>query len=358
MKKKTKPTGFWLTLESLPSLSAVAFEWKKRTGSDYDSIQGLLKPNGRVVTAYPCIHSKDCGCYHDIVQHSPEDIVAECRCGRECDTFQVTSTQLAVYELDRQRLDAAVAKVFNLNQSNVVVKDIPRTSCIGQLTLDATHLPFFMTFQPGSMEYTATVEKLLVRFSTPFVLLTPLPELISVECSTLLSTKGCYTIALSDSVIVKEKFKLTVTTVGDEFIERLRLVFAPTLPACVPDLSANEDVTDALITIDRRVIDGDVHWFVNGEDKGSVFKRSDKIRAKVLDLLYDNIGVGWVTHDILMRNTGWNENEYYRSFDNPGRMQRLVSEIRSKLGMKEIVFQKSKGVRFTEKVRKSRKQSK
>jgi len=105
--------------------------------------------------------------------------------------------------------------------------------------------------------------------------------------------------------------------------------------------------------LDRKDVDERVHWFVNGVDKGPFFVRPSANKAKIIEALYGQIGLGWVPHKTFMDACGWKEQEYYPSFDNPGRMQRQLTHIRKFLGVK-IEFRKDKGVRFAENVVKSK----
>lgn len=106
------------------------------------------------------------------------------------------------------------------------------------------------------------------------------------------------------------------------------------------------------IVIDRKEIDGKVHWFVNDKNRGCFYKRKNTKRAKILEILYEEIGRGPIPHKTFMNQTGWSEEEYFRAYENPGRMQRTLSEIRSFFDV-PIHFDKEKGVCFHKSVVKS-----
>ena len=117
--------------------------------------------------------------------------------------------------------------------------------------------------------------------------------------------------------------------------------------------SINTIADEDKIVLERKEIDERVHWFVNGEDKGYVFVRPDSISAKITEILYDQVGHGWVPHKTFMNACAWKEDEYFAASGEPGRMQRQLNIIRKNLGV-AIEFRKGKGVRFAENIVKSK----
>ena len=110
------------------------------------------------------------------------------------------------------------------------------------------------------------------------------------------------------------------------------------------------------LLIERKEVGEEIRWFVNGVDKGRFFVRSNTLKAKIIEALYDQIGRGWVPHKSFIIACAWTEQEYFGSSDNlgdPGRMQRQLTNIRNFLGV-TIEFRKNKGVRFAENVVKSK----
>jgi len=95
------------------------------------------------------------------------------------------------------------------------------------------------------------------------------------------------------------------------------------------------------------------HWFDNGEDKGRVARSDNSIRYKIMRILFDQIGHGWIPHASFYLSAGWHKERYLPSGDDPGLMQRHLSILRKALGI-DIHFDKKKGVRFPENVVKSR----
>ncbi len=94
------------------------------------------------------------------------------------------------------------------------------------------------------------------------------------------------------------------------------------------------------------------HWFVNGEDKGRMFRGDDTIIGSISRILYDQIGHGWTPHKTFYQKLGWKKEEYFGRSGETGRMQKQLSILRGKLGL-QITFRKENGVRFGETVVKS-----
>ena len=79
------------------------------------------------------------------------------------------------------------------------------------------------------------------------------------------------------------------------------------------------------IVLERREVNERIHWFVNGADKGHIFVRKDSYIAKITEILYDQIGHGWVPHKTFMNACAWKEDEYFAASGEPGRMQRQLT---------------------------------
>lgn len=186
------------------------------------------------------------------------------------------------------------------------------------------------------------------------VVLTPRTLMISPENQQQMKRLGIVTAAItpnlsSDSLlldwqVIAKKASLLVAHQFDQDCQNL-----------IGNESKGDSVdiiTDQII-IERKKIDEKIHWIVNGVDKGPVYVRSDTICAKITEILYDQIGHGWVLHKTFMYACAWKKDEYFPASGDPGRMQRQLNNIRKKLGV-AIDFRKEKGVRFPENIVKSK----
>jgi len=119
------------------------------------------------------------------------------------------------------------------------------------------------------------------------------------------------------------------------------------------EVPVNTITEEDKVVLERKEVNERIHWFVNGADKGHIFVRKDSFIAKITEILYDQIGHGWVPHKTFMNACAWKEDEYFAASGEPGRMQRQLNIIRKKIGI-AIDFRKEKGVRFAENIVKSK----
>lgn len=153
---------------------------------------------------------------------------------------------------------------------------------------------------------------------------------------------------------VREEVRQYDLKVQEEYQRLLRSASkSPREPASEPTEQRSEATGKGKVTIgiDRR--DDGVHWLVNGEDKGVFYTKEGAIKAKILNILYEQIGLGWVPHKTIWQAVAWSEADYFGPSTEPGRMQKQLTETRKFLGVK-VEFSKRHGVRFAEGVVKSR----
>ena len=205
MKSKTK--GFWQTLEKIPGLTAVEADWKVRFGTDCKSGMKFLRPNGKLALSYPCMILGGCGCYHDVINHSADDIVAVCKCGRECEPFPLQHSDIAVYELNRLSLCNEIANAFNLLEETESYINHPNSMPIGIYSpVVEFRFPVFLTIQLEGDDFESAVKCLLSRIDKPFILMAPTRDLCSSQTEILLSSrKSAFVPLLENTTITKNR---------------------------------------------------------------------------------------------------------------------------------------------------------
>ena len=226
MKAKTK--GFWQTLENIPGLSAVEADWKARFGSDYKSGMKFLRPNGKVASSYPCQIPDGCGCYHDVINHSADDIVAVCRCGRECESFPLQRSDIAVYELNRLSLCNAIANAFNLLEETESYTNHPNTMLVGAYSPFAGfRFPVHFTIQLEADEFVAAVNSLISSIDKPFILMAPTRDLCSSQTEILLSNRKSAFVPIFENVNITENRNFQLFRPLDEIMSQFLSVNCP-----------------------------------------------------------------------------------------------------------------------------------
>jgi hypothetical protein len=107
----------------------------------------------------------------------------------------------------------------------------------------------------------------------------------------------------------------------------------------------------ALHCIHKKVDGESEKWYVDGKLK-KVYgpKKKHSIQSKILNILYDQIGNGWIPHQTFINATGCTEEQYWGIKNlKPGYMQQHLRHIRKHLQVK-ILFNNEQGVMFSEEV--------
>jgi len=214
-----KVKGFWQTLEKIPGLAAVEADWQIHFGSNYKSGMKFLRPNGKLALSHPCIIPGGCGCYHDVINHTSDDIVAVCRCERGCENFTLQRSDIVVYELNRPSLEVALDDVLGLLKEADTGTDIHGTTHIGVYSPYAGfRFPVYLTIQIEPEDFTNIVDSLLGRNETPFILLAPTRELCSVMTEKRITDSKSSFIPLSENVTINDKRELILLRPIDEIL--------------------------------------------------------------------------------------------------------------------------------------------
>lgn len=224
-----EPRRLWIALESVPGLKAVAAEWKSLLGPEYDMAEGLLRPNGKLASSYPCPLPDGCGCAHRVVTHSPDDIVAVCRCvPKRCDTFSLKRTDLAVYELNWSVLCTAIASALDVIPEDIAVEGLPVTRRIGIYSPYAGfRFPVYLTIQFEPDEFRRAVEGLVVREDRPFILLTPTREYYGPDCEKLLNQRSACLLPLADLFVLRDDGRFTTEKPFENILTGFRATVLP-----------------------------------------------------------------------------------------------------------------------------------
>ncbi len=225
---RSSPTGFWPALEAVPGLSAVDAEWRTQIGDEYAPAKSFLRPNGRRASSHPCTDRPGCGCAHEVVEHGPDDIVAVCRCGRDCATFPLKQSDIVVYELDRTAFHQAVASTFKLMGKPESAPELHQTTRIGVYSPYAGfRFPVYLTIQLEPGDFHNVLSGLASQTEGPFVLLAPTGDLSRARSDRLLSKRRSAFIPLTEEVILAGRGKLLLRRSLDDILSSFRAAHLP-----------------------------------------------------------------------------------------------------------------------------------
>lgn len=195
------PRQLWQALESVPGLATVDAEWKALAGPDAAVLRSFLRPNGSLAASFPCPLPKGCGCAHEVVAHSDDDIVAVCRCEAQCPAISLTKSDIILYEVNRSALGKAVAAALQLVADEGPADGLHHTHRVGFYSPFAGHrFPVVLTVQCDPDDMNAVVESLVAAADKPLIVLAPTAQFISPALDELLKRKNAMFLSLEDVV--------------------------------------------------------------------------------------------------------------------------------------------------------------
>lgn len=177
-------TSPWSALESIPGQTAVAALWRERLGDGYDEFKNaFLQPAPDLAHSYPC--PNDCGCWHEVIHHGPDDIAAVCRCDPcRCAPFALTPEEVRLWGFSWSRFSRALCGALELNQRTAEL-GLHKTCQIG--CWSATAVPVLLTLQHDAVQFERIVEALAARLRQPFILLAPTAQHLGAASQELLA---------------------------------------------------------------------------------------------------------------------------------------------------------------------------
>lgn len=215
--------GFWAACEKLTGPAAVELQWRQLAGDEYDAAKVFLRPTQELAAYYPCTHSYPCGCYHRVIVHSDDNIVAVCTCNPQmCEKTRIAKADIIVYELDRLALYKDVAKALTLDIQIADISHMRWTTQIGFYTqCRGFRLPVFLTIQTESNNFRNVVLYLLAKYREPFILMAPTHSLCKPDSRELLDNRQAVFLALSDISKVDESGVFVADDVCVQTLESL-----------------------------------------------------------------------------------------------------------------------------------------
>jgi len=283
----------------------------------------------------PC----DDACYRRVVEHSRNDLVGVCI---EClPPISLTPLDVLIYEIDARRIGDALARALHIEPGIEPVAEVPLVWRLGvYAATPANRIPVLLSLCSEPADLHDIAGSLLLRYCDPILLLTMTREACSPRTEALLRQRASLHAPLEELVEFQAGRILA--------LQELR----SWLPGATP--VADGLPPDAII-IQRFECKNRIHWVVNGDDKGVFFKRGRPIKGKILEILYDQIGNGWVPHETFMNACGWSRKRYFGGPNEAKIIQKHLTDIRNFLGVKvDFSGEQGHGVRFAENVVKSR----
>jgi hypothetical protein len=222
----------WRCLEEMHTLSGVAAEWKRHTGSAFESFRvGFLQKAKRLASSFPCPHKA--GCAHQVFQRG-DGFIGVCKDddGTGCDDIPLTAADVEVWELNFPRLGRAVAQALKCDLKDTAL-GLERTRQIA--SIGDGPLPILLTIQHDEDGFADTVARLVARFPKGFILLAPTSRFCNAAATELLGRVNAGFFTLEQHVNVMANGTLHAPKSGGELFVRY-------LPEKQNDLRKNEAI--------------------------------------------------------------------------------------------------------------------
>ena len=334
-----KSLSLWRTLDRLSGLSTTLPQWRTVLGGYFQAFMPYLRVTSRKALGIPCPTECDAACRRRVVEHGQDDIAGVCPEGNR--SIPLSRQDIVIYELHVRKICDRLADVLHVEPGLEEIPGFPMAWRLGVFAATpANRIPVFLSLHNDPSDMHNLTVQILLESSHPILLLGMTRAVCSPRTGSLLRPRNSRFLALEELV---------------EFNEDMTASLMLKLKACIPGFPGDSETypPDAIV-IDRVACEDGVHWVVNGEDKGVLFKRRESIRARIIEILFEQIGIGWIPHETFQHACAWSPQRYFANSNNPSIIQKHLTEIRNFLNV-EILFRKDHGVRFAEKVVKSRK---
>jgi hypothetical protein len=189
-------TRFWLALERLPGLAAVAPLWRELLRADYDRVLTLLNPDPDPAESFPDLTGG--GLPYDVVTHGPDDIVGV---REDFEPIPLCRADLVVYRLDAVALVRAIAGAFGIDADGNRVEGLTRVYHVGVYRpKPGSAFPIYLSIQPEWRAHLWAVDALLVQVPGPFFLLAPTTHHHRGIAQSRLETRAAAFLPLADTI--------------------------------------------------------------------------------------------------------------------------------------------------------------
>jgi hypothetical protein len=252
--------------------------------------------------------------------------------------FAIKEIDVLYYKVKTHALNKAIADALGIHFELIKLRGAGESWRIGEYPLEngnGTSSVFFtLEYAPHKiMELILDCNRLT---RAGYLFLGTGKHILNQKCEEMLLERGAIFVALNETLDLNhdaEFYFLKPIDIKEEA--------SPPKPEKIIPANARR--------IYKKVVGDSEHWLVDGELK-KIYKRTDCAQSIILNILYAQIGNGWIRHQIFMNATGWYDEVYWGVEETRiGKMQQLLRHLRRHLKVK-IIFSKKDGIRFSEEV--------
>lgn len=205
--------------------------WRMWLGDSFGVFNyAFLRTKSTRADSYPC--PRECGCAHEIVEHTNGSLVAVCCCDpSNCDDIKLTANDVVMWELNTSRLGRAICKAFDCD-ARVTDLHLPLTWQIGAKFSNA--VPVILTIQNERDDFRNVIAELVARWRQPFILFAPTSRFVDAVCTELLDKAGAGFFDLETNLVLTASGGLQTRKSGGELFQ----AFAPDAGKPIPETVA------------------------------------------------------------------------------------------------------------------------
>ena len=223
-----KMTNLWRALEQWPGAAAARCDWRKELGDEWSGAEAFLRKSGRRATELACPKSSENGCSRQIVKLIDGRLRAECGdIPNRCDHAILGRPDIAVLELNRAHLAAALAEVFHLvDAPDSIGHD--SAQYLGRHEISAGRgFPAFLAMPTPGFPIDLAKLNEVTTASGPKAVFTPTRSSLDRNARSFLGLNQATVMALEDIVMAGGNGKLTLAQPIDSLFSKLLEAIAP-----------------------------------------------------------------------------------------------------------------------------------
>jgi hypothetical protein len=202
----------WHILEDVPRHSAAAADWKLHLGEAFPSMrEACLQKAKRKASSVQCPQVE--GCTHQLKPRGDGYVAKSNDDDGDCNDFLLTADEAEVWEVNLQRLGAAIAGALKCLAKDQKL-ELDRTRQIA--SLGNAPLPILLTVQRDKDGFSDVVARLVARWPKGFILLAPTSRFCTASATDLLGRVNAGFFTLDEHVTILPSGKLNAPKSGEE----------------------------------------------------------------------------------------------------------------------------------------------
>jgi len=329
---------FWTYLSGLLTFDVPLWNWRQRLGNDFDFEhfrETYLLPTDKTGSLIICPKRCDYSCgFRKIKENDDSTMRAVCHKNKK-NSFPIERDEALIYGVIYGVLLPKVAQTLGIQPLIAPFQTWDEAWKMGTLRIGNRIFPVFFTLRNWDHKVIDLILNLNRMEKRPYILLVTSAKVISPTCLKALEDSDSLFLPLNEVMDFNRDAEPVLIRPLESFLKNL-----------IP-VTSEPVLHEKSRWIRKETRLESDYWYVDGEMK-KVYHREKRqsIQSRILNILYDQIGNGWIPHQTFLNATGWALNEYFGDNDDSGRMQKQLFLIRRDFNL-EIIFNREHGVKLS-----------